>query len=96
MFGPTSDHGEIVAWATKHHAVPAEVTPRIFDSEPAILHFLFGNAGKGLPEIKPISWESFFAQFDLMQLTMIFDDSPTFQILQDERISLYRPSTGLS
>ena len=96
MFGPTSDHGEILAWATKHDAIPAEVIPRIFDSEPAILHFLFGNAKSGLPEIKPISWESFFIQFDLMKLAIVFDDSPTFEILQDERVSLYRPSTGMA
>ncbi len=95
MCGPTSDHGEIFAWAHKHDAVPAEVRPRIFDSEPAILHFLFGSAKAGLPEIRPISWESFFAQFDLMGLAMVYDDSPTFQILQNETASIYRRSTGI-
>ena len=91
----TSDHGEILAWASRHDAVPAEVIPRVFDSEPAILHFLFGKAKAGLPEIKPISWESFFAQFDLLGLVMVFDDSPTFEILQDESVSLYRPSSSI-
>ncbi len=95
MFGPTSDHGEILAWALRHNAVPAEVVPRIFDSEPAILHFLFDTARKGSPEIRPISWDSFFVQFDLMHLVMVFDDSPTFEILQDETTSIYRPSSGL-
>lgn len=95
MRRPTSDHGEIFAWASRHDAVPAEVIPRVFDSEPAILHFLFGKAKAGLPEIKPISWESFFAQFDLLGLVMVFDDSPTFEILQDESVSLYRPSSSI-
>ena len=95
MCGPTSDHEVIVAWAKKHEAVPAEVTPRKFDSEPAILHFLFGKAKTGLPEIVPISWESFFAQFDLMGLVMVFDDTPTFEILHDDRPSIYRPSSSV-
>ena len=95
MCGPTSNHDEITKWAVKNGAVPAEIVPRAFDSEPAILHFIFGNAKDGTPEIVPISWASFFAQFDLMGLVMVFDDSPTFQILQDERASLYRPSKGI-
>ena len=87
MNGPTSEHAAIAAWASKHDAVPAEITPRVFDGEPAILHFLFGGAKTGLPEIVPITWESFFAQFDVMGLMMVFDDTPTFEILHDDRPS---------
>ena len=96
MCEPTSDHDAIVAWASKHDAVPAEVTPRTFDSEPAILHFLFGSARAGLPEIDPISWESFFAQFDLMGLKMAFDNTPTFEIMQDHKPSIYQPSASMA
>ena len=94
MYGPTSDHRVIRAWATKHDAVPAEITPRKFDGEPAILHFLFGRAKSGLPEIVPISWENFFAQFDLMELVMVFDDTPTFEILHNDKPSITRPSAS--
>ncbi len=91
MFGPTKDHGQILAWALKNDAVPAEIIPRIFDSEPAILHFLFGRSKAGLPEIRPITWADFFSKFDLMGLELVFDDSPTFQLLQSDKVSLYRP-----
>ncbi len=95
MREPTCDHDQILAWAAKHDAVPAEVIPRKCDSEPAILHFLFGSAKGGLPEIEPISWESFFARFDLMRLAMVFDDTPTFKILQEDRLSIYRSRSPL-
>ena len=55
---PTSDHNAIREWASRNDAVPALVTPRVFDAEPAILHFLFGSAREGLPEINPITWET--------------------------------------
>ena len=84
MCEPTSDHDEILAWAKRHDAVPAEIVPRIFDSEPSILHFLFGRAKAGLPEIRPIGWDEFFAKFALLELKMVFDDSPTFQLLQSQ------------
>lgn len=96
MSEPTSNHDQMIAWASRHEATPAEVIPRVFDREPAILHFLFGEARVGLPEIRPISWESFFAQFDLMELAIVFDDSPTFQIVRNEKVSIYRPSSGIS
>ena len=96
MQAPTKDHGIIRAWATRNDAVPAEITPRKFDGEPAILHFLFGNAKAGLEEILPISWESFFAQFDLLGLMIVFDDSPTFQIVHDERTPIYGSTSSLS
>ena len=87
MFGPTSDHGEILAWATRNGAVPAERIPLVFDGEPAVLHFLFGKSRSGVEGIRPIQWDAFFAQFDLLGLLIVFDDSPTFQILQDEKAS---------
>ena len=89
MRGPTCDHGEILAWAQRHLALPAEIVPRKFDSEPSILHFLFGNERGGTDEIRPISWEDFFARFDLMGLKFVYDDSPYFEILQDHSFSPY-------
>ena len=94
MYASTSDHAAIKAWALKNKAVPAEITPRKFDDDAAILHFIFGRAKDGSPEIVPITWETFFAQFDILNLTMIFDDSPTFEILHRDRPSIRFPGSG--
>ena len=85
IMGPTSDHAEIRRWAEKHSATPAEIKPFVFDSVPSIMRFLFGEAGvTGTPDLHPITWESFFARFDLLHLVMLYDDQePTFTILQD-------------
>ena len=90
MRGPTTDHGEILAWATRHHAVPAEVLVLKFDGQPSILRFLFGELPRGTPEIHPIAWDDFFARFDLLGLALVYDDSPDFQILEIEERSAYR------
>lgn len=89
MCDPTADHGEIMAWALQHGATPAEIMPRKFDREPSMLHFLFGDAGAAEPEIQPIAWEAFFAMFDLLGLKMTFDDSPSFELLQPRKASIY-------
>ena len=90
MCRPTANHGDILAWALRHGGVPAEVNPMKFDSEPSVLRFLFEGLTAGTPEIRPIGWDEFFAKFDLMGLKMVFDDSPDFEILQDEKASIYR------
>ena len=78
---PTSNHAEIFDWAMRHAAVPAEAKLLKFDGEPSALYIMFGDARGGTPEIRPISWEDFFARFDLMELTIVFDDSPFYQLL---------------
>ena len=90
MRGPTCDHDEIFLWAQRHSAVPAEVVPRKFDGEPSLLYFLFGRERAGTPEIRPISWEDFFARFDLMELLIVYDDSPYFELLQPHHVSFAR------
>lgn len=84
IVGPTADHREIRRWAERHDAVPAEIRLYKFDSQPSVLHFLFGPAKGGTAELRPISWEDFFARFDLMGLAMVFDETPFFEILQVE------------
>ena len=71
---PTRDHDEIRRWAETHDGVPAEVIPFKFDGQPSILHFLFGKAKAGTPELRPITWEDFFARFDLLNLSLCFDE----------------------
>ena len=83
---PTRDHKEIRRWAAKHNAVPAESTPITFDSEPTMLHFLMGAAKEGTPELHPISWESFFAKFDLLRLALAYDEvTPQFDLVRIEQ-----------
>lgn len=85
MFGPTTDHEEIRRWAAVYGAVPVEVGTAQFDSEPTKLGFIFPKGG-GVdePEFKPITWEAFFALFDLMQLSLVYDDDRpgTYELLQ--------------
>ena len=85
---PTRNQKIIRQWALDHDAVPAEITPLKFDSAPAILTFLMGKAKGGTPEIHVISWDSFFAQFDLLGLAFAFDvNSHQFNLVQIEKPS---------
>lgn len=93
MLGPTTNHDEIRRWAAATNAAPAEVLPYFFDSEPAILRFVFGPVpvAEGQPAWRAISWESFFAQFDLMGLALVYDGArPDYELLQRESESAYR------
>ena len=90
MTGPTTDHEEIRRWAQAHNAVPAEVHPRKFDSEPAVLRFLFGNAPAQADTLEAVTWEHFFALFDLMGLSLVYDSDNTYELLQIEAKSVYR------
>jgi hypothetical protein len=83
---PTRDHNVIRSWVEKHDGVAAEVIPFKFDGEPTILHFLFGEAKAGTPELRPISWDDFFARFDLLGLSLAFDDeTPRYQLVRVEK-----------
>ena len=80
---PTQDHTLIQQWAVRHNASPAEINRRKHDGEPAILTFVIGNSHAVEPDIYPIPWESFFAQFDVLKLSMAFDEqTPRFDIVR--------------
>lgn len=83
MQGPIRDHEVIRQWAARHSAVPAEIKPRKFDGEPALLWFLFDS--KGSEEIVPITWENFFALFDLLGLKLMIDETPYFELVDKKR-----------
>ena len=89
MTGPTTNHDEILRWADSRGAVPAEIHPLKFDGEPAVLSFLFGDLGAQAGELAVISWEQFFALFDLMGLSLVYDDVE-YELLQIESKSVYR------
>ena len=74
---PTREHWRIEKWAHDHGAAPAQIKPLKFDGEPAILTFVFGRGDEALPLVQPISWETFFAFFDLLELSMAFDEAST-------------------
>ena len=87
---PTTDHREILRWAKANNATPVEVNAAKHDGEPAILRFVFGELPKDHAEFRPTSWESFFAQFDLLGLAMVFDGDRRYELLQIEERSAYR------
>ena len=87
---PTSDHAKILAWADRHFATPAEVRTRVFDSQPSVLRFLFNDLRNGTPDLRPISWDDFFARFDLLKLSLLLDEAPGFEFIEVERPNIYR------
>ena len=90
MGGPTTDHQEIQSWAQAHNALPAEVLPRKFDGEPAILRFVFKHLPVQAEMFEQITWENFFALFDLMGLSLVYDGGSSYELLQIEAKSVYR------
>ena len=90
---PTRDHGQIREWAERHEAVPAQVRRLKFDGEPAILTFVFGDPDLTKPEVYAVTWEMFFAQFDLLKLSMAWDEESTqFSIVKVEGRSAAYPA----
>ena len=84
---PTQDHREIYRWAARFGAIPAEIRRSKSDGEPSILYFLFGDLREGTPESKPISWDDFFARFDLLGLSLAYDEqSPQFHLVRVDRV----------
>ena len=90
MRGPTTEHGEIRRWAEETGASPVELSQQTFDCKPTMLSFIFGDAGD--ENIRPISWESFFASFDLLGLALVYDgpDPTRYELRQIEERSAYR------
>ena len=88
---PTQDHKEIRHWAKTYGAIPAEIRRLKFDGEPSILYFLFGDLREGTPELRPIFWDDFFARFDLLDLSLAYDESsPQFHIVKLDKGSQQR------
>ena len=85
MKGPTRDHEEIRRWAAAHNAVPVEVSPYAFDSQPAILRFVLGKLPEDTPELREITWASFFAQFDLLGLSFVYDGDSQYELVYLEK-----------
>ena len=90
MQKPITDHHAIRQWAESWQAVPAQRRPRKFDGEPAILTFLFGGKQELMEDVAEITWDHFFALFDLMGLAMVLPGGNVYELLQIEGKSPYR------
>lgn len=91
MLGPTTYHKEIRFWAEARSAVPVEVLPQVVDSVPTVLRLMVKAQIADHPDVRPLSWEEFFAKFDALGLTFVYDDGATGynEILQIEERSPY-------
>lgn len=78
---PTVDHAQILDWAKRHRAIPAEARVRVFDGQPAVLRFLFNGLHSGTSDLQPISWDDFFARFDLLKMSVLLDEEPSFEFV---------------
>ena len=89
---PTTNHQEIVAWASRNNAVPTEKLPQIVDGEPEVLRFMIREQAEVRKDVRLISWEEFFLKFDELGLSFVYDNgtSGDNEILQIEERSPYR------
>ena len=91
--GPTTDHMEIRNWAESKGIVPANLEPNRVDAEPATMTLLNKKTVIQTQFAKEMSWDDFFARFDCLGLTLVYDDSTAFnEILQIEEKSNYVPA----
>ncbi len=74
IIGPTIDHVEIRSWANRNSIVPTELFPHRVDHEPALLQLMPASLARQRKDLRLISWEEFFARFDLLGLAFIYDD----------------------
>jgi hypothetical protein len=83
--GPTTNHTEIQGWASLQGIVPVNMAPQIVDSEPARMSLLHKMTVNEKAFVQEMTWEDFFARFDLLRLTLVYDDATVFnEILQVE------------
>jgi hypothetical protein len=72
--GPTTDHAEIRVWAERHKAVPAEILPQHLNHEPMVLRMMLPQMAADHSDVRVLTWDEFFAKFDLLGLTFVYDD----------------------
>jgi hypothetical protein len=81
---PTTDHKAIRRWAESRGAVPAVLTGPS-DGVPGVLKFIIPGAHYENRNLEAVSWEDFFAKFDLLGLTFAYQEmSSQNEILQRE------------
>jgi hypothetical protein len=92
--GPTTNHEEIRVWAQKHHAVPTEILPAHLNHEPLVLRMMFPQMAADRSDIRVLTWDEFFAKFDLLGLTFVYDSDRAGynELLQIDGKNPYRSS----
>ena len=92
ILGPTTDHHEIRHWAVTRGSVPTEFLPHMVDHEPTRLRLMPSEAAKLLDDIRILTWDEFFLQFDQLGLAFVYNDDSTGynEFLQIEAKSPYR------
>ena len=66
--------------------MPVEVYTRTFDGEPTQLRFVFGEAATAsMGEMRPISWDQFFAIFEMMGLALAYGQGERYEIRQMDK-----------
>jgi hypothetical protein len=90
--GPTTDHEEIRHWAEKHKAVPTEILPQHLNHEPLVLRMMLPQMAADYQNIRVLTWEEFFAKFDLLGLSFVYDrnSSGYNELLQIDSRNPYR------
>ena len=93
--GPTTDHAEIRQWAEGKHAVPTEILPEHLNLEPTQLRIMLPQLAAERKDTRVLTWEAFFAKFDLLGLTFVYDnDSSGYnELLQIDAKNPYRSSS---
>ena len=81
--GPASNHEQIKAWAESRSIIPVNVEPNRIDAEPAAMCLLRKDSAMTTSFVKEMTWSDFFARFDELRLTLVYDDVTAYnEILQ--------------
>lgn len=82
----TTNHDEIRKWVEQFKGTPQFIDDPQVKSDKIGLHFHFlGNVSEALlsdANIKNITWESFFEEFENQHLAFLYDENADSQIIQ--------------
>ncbi len=67
----TTNHREILDWASRHNLTPVEVVLAEHDHEPPELAFAAPGEIRG--QLRPLAWDQFLALFSLLDLALVYD-----------------------
>ena len=96
--GPTSNHEEIRVWAESLSIIPVTMEPHRIDAEPATMCLLPEGSAMNTSFVKEMTWSDFFARFDELRLTLVYDDVTVYneilQVEDDRRPRAYKTITS--
>lgn len=71
----TTDHTTIKEWADKHNGVPGVIEEATTANDQRPLAIIWPE-NRNKPELREVSWETFFEHFDLRQLALDYTALP--------------------